>query len=76
MLYLWRRIVLYVTSEVTSEVNKTFLKECRTIRTLDDSDLGQFGPFLWSIRTVDDSDIGQFGHFSFGQFGPFGLGQF
>ena len=38
-------------------------EECRTIRTLDDSDLSkwsirtQFGPQLWSIRTFDDSDL-------------------
>ena len=44
--------------------------ECRTILTLDDSDLGQFGPFDWSIRTWDDSDLGQFGPFDFGRFGP------
>ena len=41
--------------------------ECRT---LDDSDLCQFGPFLWSIRTLDDSDLSKFGPLDFGQIGP------
>ena len=37
------------------------ITELRTIRTLDNSDLGQFGPQLWTIRTLVNSDLGQFG---------------
>ena len=29
----------------------------RTIRTLANSDLGQFGPQLWLIRTLVNSDL-------------------
>ena len=52
-----------IPSKFTSETED---EECRTIRTLDDSDLSQFGPNSdlsygqfgpWTIRTLVNSDI-------------------
>ena len=47
--------------------------ELWTIRTLGDSDFGQFGPRLGSNRTLDDSDLGRFGPFVYCQFGPLSM---
>ena len=40
---------------------------------MDNSDLGQFGPRLWSVRTLDESHLSRFGPFVCGQFGPLSM---
>ena len=46
---------------MTRDMRKHDFCELRTIRTLANSDLGQFGPQLWLIRTLVNSDLGLFG---------------